>query len=900
MNCLKMKKCCSVLVCGVVFLFVNTGVDCFQPTSLRLQQHGSFHLSQICRLNNRFPSPSKLFVLEDEENGVHAKCQPLSKKSFDATKKVPSIAKNHFLRSTKIAIRFAFLTFYTTLAIPFAADASAPVMALPKAEGRDPASEALMEYERRQIAKTQQELNEMTIEARKIEAEQGEAARIKFENEYKDRQQKFADERAAGLIELKQRLLEQGICPFVDLEGQRQVVLYTRNVDLGTVPGTQFYLEKEYEKNAPKRSMAYKKATNRKVIACMVQDMKNRGIDPIDYFERHEDQTDAILDLPAERAANLVRQYEKNLEEYGQILPPKEGELSVKEKLALVPVVIDPAVAKAEEQRVKLEEKAKLKALKEQEKSEKARLVDEAKAEKIRLTAEKKNQKKIAKEKAKEAAAIATMEINQIVEEKINQLVQDSVSAAIGSDELLSAESLKDSVSSIVEQIDGSGDNVNNGLITIKKDPLNSETALQKKITLAGREMPSVAVGGVATVVVGSGSVVFKLYRDKSIRDEDERKRQLRLLMGAGKDASSITPSPAPALEVEMDLEVTSKEAKKKTAEPIPDPALPVAKKRRLGIKNVFSKKKNGRETDLMMLVGNDAEAPEFTKTLAKILTFGAMGRFPSVVKLPGGMPMEKFELDEAKKILIDSQIKAGLSLEESAEIFADVVNCMLIDIVDLASASLKEKDEKVTVEGINVVIDFMNHAASLYDSIAEGVTITPVTYGGALSKAKLEQMYSSYAVSGMMNMDKMTEDFDSRVAMLQDVFQINEKKAEGLMMKAMQKNMMNMLKNGEGMEGMEEMMKSMGGLDGMPPGLGGMDGDGPSPEQLKEMLKNLKDMKDSGAIPPDEFDKVKEQFKEAFGSSIDDVVKEANVSNDELSKTDKELLELMKSIMQD
>jgi len=174
---------------------------------------------------------------------------------------------------------------------------------------------------------------------------------------------------------------------------------------------------------------------------------------------------------------------------------------------------------------------------------------------------------------------------------------------------------------------------------------------------------------------------------------------------------------------------------------------------------------------------------------------------------------------------------------------------------------------------------------------------ITPVTYGGDLGKGKLEQMYSKYAVSGMMSMD---EDFSARVELLQDVFSISEKKAEGLMQKAMQKNMMKMLKGGEGME---EMMNAMGGdMEGVGglPGMG-MDGeDGPSPEQLKEMLLTLKTMKDSGTIPPDELEAVRAQFQEAFGAGIDDVVSDADEDPDALNETDKELLELMKEILKD
>lgn len=177
---------------------------------------------------------------------------------------------------------------------------------------------------------------------------------------------------------------------------------------------------------------------------------------------------------------------------------------------------------------------------------------------------------------------------------------------------------------------------------------------------------------------------------------------------------------------------------------------------------------------------------------------------------------------------------------------------------------------------------------------------ITPVTYGGELGKGKVEQMFSKYAVSGMMSMD---EDFNARVGLLQDVFAIPEKKAEGLMMKAMQKNMMKMLKDGEGMEEMTEMMKTMGGdMEGLGDLAGmGMEGkDGPSPEQLKEMLLTLKTMKESGSIPPAELEAVRAQFKEAFGAGIDDIVSDAEADQDALAETDKELLDLMKEILED
>jgi hypothetical protein len=104
---------------------------------------------------------------------------------------------------------------------------------------------------------------------------------------------------------------------------------------------------------------------------------------------------------------------------------------------------------------------------------------------------------------------------------------------------------------------------------------------------------------------------------------------------------------------------------------------------------------------------------------LSKLLTFGAPGRFPRVKALPGDMPMAEFELEAAKTMLEEAAADGDITSEQGAEIFANVVNCMLIDIVDLASSALKE-DDKILVDAINVVVDYMNHAASLYDSVAE------------------------------------------------------------------------------------------------------------------------------------------------------------------------------------
>ncbi|GAX11096.1 hypothetical protein FisN_9Hh187 [Fistulifera solaris] len=765
----------------------------------------------------------------------------------------PEEKKFRFPRFLKRWRNYAAITAFslTSVVTPLAAQASAPVMAIPKAEQRDPITDALIERQRRQTVEAQQELQRMAKQAREIEATQGEAARLNFEKEYYRQKEEEAAAKKVGLRQLKLDLLEQGIDPFTDIEGQRQTILYEKGVDLAEVSGTPFNLEKELARRSPKKTVAFQKAPHRKIIACMVQELNNRGEDPIEYFQKHQDKTSKIMEMPYEKAALLAQQFSANLEQYGQVRKPAEGEKSVKEMM-----VKDPAQIKAEKEA--LAQAAKLKAKAEKEAAKAA-----AKGEK--------EAKKAQAELEKTASAAPAMETE-----------------ALGSD--LPADVVDDEQS------------YDDGAISSIPAPVPSKAATEQKIS------PIVPVSATIVTVAGGGYAI-NLIREKRAEAEAERQRQFKLLMGVDDDNDeddSLDTDYSPQKTIQNNAPSGSSSATKKEVPTFEPQDAPAPKKRRLGIKGVFGKKGSGRATDLSTLVGPGGNYPQFAALLAKILTFGAPGRFPTVVKLPGGMPMDEFDLEKAKQLLTEARESSGLELADSAEIFANVVNCMLIDIVDLASTSLKEKGD-VTVKSINIVVDFMNHAASLYESVAEGVVIKPVVYEGDLSKAKLEQLYSTYAVSGMMGMfggdggTAVSEDFDSRVALLQDVFQINEKKAEGLMMKAVQKNMLEMMKEGKNLEGMEEMLKGLGGMDGMNglAGLMGEDGEGPSPEQLKEMLISLKQMKDSGSIPPNEFEEVKKQFKEAFGSSLDDVVKDAS-KDGELSSTEKELLELMKAIMDD
>jgi len=833
----------------------------------------------------RSPSISARFAHEDD----------LSDDVLD--RKRPSKLRRIFSNAKK-SVAFVTLASSVLTSLPKGAQASAPVMAIPKAEARDPLTEALDIHQRKMQAQAQQELNAFSAKGREIEASEGPDARARFEAQYKANQDAKAQERLNRIRQTKYDLLDRGICPFTDMEGQRRVFEAEKGLDPATVPGTPFFMERDMAERRPEKSYAHLKQHNRAMVKAMVTDMKNRDMDPLEYFRTHQDKIAGILELPAVQAAAYANRYNQNLEMYGQISPPKEGEMSVKEKMAQSPKASSADVKQQSndlEEKIKAEKaaaKQKAKELKEKAKAEAKAAKEEAKA--LAKAAKDEAKKQLEAAKAATAAAIAAATSAAVgVAEATEQLALDALDTIPGSSsdiETLGASPVVESegTSSGEESLSESGKEEAKSAVSVAKSSQDK------------KGIPTIPIAGGVIAVTGGG-YAFKVMRDKAIADEEERQRQFKLLMGG----FSSPPALEEVDDVDSDTVGGSWQTEASTPKPSTAPAqssmeaaqIPKKKKKR----GVFAKKTNGRETDIDVLVSNTAKAPEFAKLLAKILTYGAPGRFPGIVAIPGKMPMAEFNVDEACAMLTSAQEDAYLSKQEAAEVFANVVNCMLIDIVDLASTSLKEKDEKVSVDAIGIVVDFMMHASSLYNSIAEGVVITPVTYGGDLRKGTLEQLFSAYAASGMTNFMNLDEDFENRVSLLQDVFQINEKKAEGLMMKAVQKKMMDALKSGEGLEGMEEMMKGMD-MDALG-GLGGIGGPGSGeemdPEQLKEMLKQLKAMKDAGAIPADQMKEVRDAFKEAYGATIDDVIKEADAEG-ELGTQDKELLSLMKSVLYD
>lgn len=822
---------------------------------------------------------------------------------------------------------------FSTLLPPPVAHAATP---LPKSATMPDAEKTAMRGIQLEMEKKQQlETEDYNRRARQIEAEHGAKAREVFEKEYREAKEQRDQELMEDLEELQRTLLDQGIDPFNDMEGYRQCFLLKTGKNLAEVEGTDQYADAQITKmGLTKQTYSFQKATHRQIIKMMVQDYKNRGVDPLPEFankDNHQKHA-KILFLTKSAASKRLASMQDSMAMHGQIDVPKPGELSLKEQLEANPdlaIQNEQAIQRAinkgggeaavkDAEKVKaLQEKSRLKA-EAQKKKEEARAAKEQANIEARVAKDAaKEAKRIAKEQAKQEAeaakAAAAVAAASAVAAAVSQTVGEGAIAGMDA----AVEVVQPTSDGTVEVATPESVSLEDFEDDSKFTGETGPAIVQSINTEKSNRLPIAKVGGLIAVAVGGKFVIDRMSQPNAV-DEAERQRQFNLLMGIkddnnkGKDPSvSVDTSNA----IDVDSIASSIDAANgdtvAPASPVPAPVAPVPipvtdapKKRGLGIKSIFTKKKSERETSLNVLMSPSATAPEVAMILSKLLTYGAPGRFPLVNALAGGMPLETFELEKAKEILEAAVEKAGISREEGAEVFANVVNCMLIDIIDLASSSLG-KEASITYDAVNIVINFMNHAASLYDAVAEGVEITPVTYGGNLPKSKLEQLYGAYAFSAMI---KMEEDMNDRIELLRNVFAISEKKAEGIIMNASQKQMMEMMKTEEGQKQMEEMMGGMmGGMEGME-GLGAMagmmgggaEGAEPNPEQLKEMLTMLKTMKESGAIPPDELATVREQFRESFGSGIDDILKQAAGSEGEMSSSDKELLDLMKGILED
>eukprot|EP00957_Ditylum_brightwellii_P062501 4743221-Ditylum_brightwellii.AAC.1 len=120
----------------------------------------------------------------------------------------------------------------------------------------------------------------MLQELSRIEAEEGKAAAEAYEKAEEAKQEEAIRLKAAERPKLFKSLLEQGICPFTDSEGIRQVFMYDEDFDLARVPNTDQNLDSMLMKRNAKKFLEEKSYT-RYVVKCIHDDLRLKGEDPV-------------------------------------------------------------------------------------------------------------------------------------------------------------------------------------------------------------------------------------------------------------------------------------------------------------------------------------------------------------------------------------------------------------------------------------------------------------------------------------------------------------------------------------------------------------------------------------------------------------------------------------------
>jgi len=820
---------------------------------------------------------------------------------------------------------------------PQAASAVGPNLLAPEMPQQQKTGQALEDEIRNDAMRDRmmKDRNAYEAEASRIYREEGSDAHQAFMKKHREEKTaKFMKRREEREKLIERLLLKENIDPFTNMKGRAVLFHFDTGVDLYQTEGTVQYNFEKLKRTDPekfgKMEQIRIESTRDKIAK-----LRAEGVSDTDILETFKSDSEVVMTDRQKSQAN----FEKMKEQRAEIQEKRRQEKELKKIQKLEnknPAVYEEEMAKYNK-KYAVESKSEAEDSKEQgesvvvappvdpseiAKAEKEKAKEEKNAAKAKLKAEKlkaKEEAKALKQKAKEekerikAAAAAAA-----------AAAATAASAAAGA----AASTATSTGAAVGDAIEGAKTIVERNIEAPVADSTEGETQSSSEAPIVSstptsvtksqsKKSPPIVPAVSVIAAIGGGGYGFKYVKDKSAADEEERKRQFDLIMGVDND-NSASPQSFPEIDDDpVDAPLPPSPAPDTSySSTVSAAATTNVPRKKKGIGSIFSKKSDSdRETDLSNLLSSDALAPNFALTLAKVLTFGAPGRFPTIINLadPPAYPLPStFDLEAAKEAITNSREEASLAEVMAAELFATVVNCMIIDIVDLASSALnmkgdeKEKD-KNTVDALNVVLDFMDHAASLFDAVAEGVTITPVTYGGSLSKSKLEKLFGVYAgslMSSLMSEDSSTS--QDRVDILQQVFSIKDKKAEGIAQKVMMKGLMSAMKDGEGggMEGLAEMMGGLGGMEGME-GMGDMPGFGDpnaelSPEEIKQSVTMMKQLVESGQISKEEVALVKQQFTEAYGANIEDLIAAADSGDmeGELGEDGKELLELFKTVL--
>jgi len=754
-------------------------------------------------------------------------------------------------------------------------------------------------------------------EGNKIFREQGSKAFNEFTEKCdKERleEKKINTEEREKLLE---RLVEDGIDPFRSIRGKAIMYSFDTGIDLYSVPGTEQEAFDKLRKIFPEK---YGGLEEQQIVKTKetVEKLRNDGMSVKEIVDYFENQSEKYNRLGTDRGRDLdrlksIREKSSQKTKKNQILPQappvvKEQTPQLEEPIPTLSPKQKANAAKAEAKAAKAEAKAKTLIAKEALKTLKV----EAKAAKKAKAREDAEEKKMLKAQA--AAAVAGA-----VSVDIPTTTSSMDTNGMESSSSMEQQGLETGdKETTLEDNDISDTSL--GTTATDDDAVSSTTAPSSKLSVVSSyKIPKMV--GTATVLGASGYFSVSFIGKRREKKEEERRRQFDLLMGTNVSPevrNPPTPAQAPVSDPVspqivndsddddddfiMDIQTPEPQFLSKPSKEVSPPVVKnlqqetttlktTPQKKKRGISNIFKKNANSRATTLISYF-ESSPAPQFAETLSQLLTFGAPGRFPDII-VPG-----EYSKESAKNILMESRTKYGLSNEETAEVFANVVNSMLIYIIDLATSTLTKEKDQLVVDGMNVVLDFMDYGAQLYEDVIGNITISPVTYGGSLSKSRLENLFTTYSLAAMSDIENMNQD---RLETLQLVLNISDKRAEGLMQKMMMKNVMSMMKDGgkDGLEMPEGLMSGLAGGAGA--GFPNPEDTEISPEELKQSIQMMKGLIESKSITKEEIQIIKDQFKEAYGSDVSELIKAADSETDvDLGDDQKEFLSLFKEVLKE
>lgn len=197
------------------------------------------------------------------------------------------------------------------------AHAAAPVTPIKNFKPPDSKAIALKKItDERNKEKMQEEMAHQ-IKCDDIEREQGPKARKAYEKAYLQEKIQKAQVRSLERQKLLYSLVDQGICPYVDVEGERQMYLFDYDIDLNKVPSSA--QQKEMMKLRRDKKWALRREKERFIIKCIVEDLKLRGEDPLKYLEANKAKTRDIFNLKDKQLDMLFNRYTYLMESQGSL-----------------------------------------------------------------------------------------------------------------------------------------------------------------------------------------------------------------------------------------------------------------------------------------------------------------------------------------------------------------------------------------------------------------------------------------------------------------------------------------------------------------------------------------------------------------------------------------------------